>query len=69
MRCSSREAGGYVVSVRAPIERPRGAGALCAQFETGGGREGAGGINCLPETDLERFIEAFERRTDGRQAR
>jgi len=51
---------GYVVSVRAPIERPAGADALCRQFETGGGRAGAAGINRLPEGDLERFARAFE---------
>jgi hypothetical protein len=52
---------GFVVSVRAATERPRGAGALCEQFESGGGREGAGGINDLPKSDLERFIAAFQR--------
>jgi hypothetical protein len=52
--------GGYVVSVRAAIEEPRGAGRVCEQFETGGGREAAGGINLLPESELERFIGAFE---------
>src|SRR5688500_4449841 len=45
-------AGGYVVSVRAPVDRPSGAAAVCEQFETGGGREAAGGINFLPESDL-----------------
>ena len=52
---------GFVVSVRASTERPRGAGALCEQFESGGGREAAGGINYLPATDLDRFIAAFQR--------
>jgi hypothetical protein len=52
---------GFVVSVRAATERPRGAGALCEQFESGGGREAAGGIAYLPGTDLARFIAAFER--------
>jgi hypothetical protein len=49
----------YVVSVRAPVARPAGASALCKQFATGGGREGAGGINRLPQRDLDRFIAAF----------
>ena len=53
--------GGYLVSVRSPIERPRGADALCAKFETGGGRAGAAGINLLPERELERFREEFEK--------
>jgi hypothetical protein len=52
--------GGYTVSVRAAVERPRGAGALCEQFESGGGREAAGGINFLPEAELRRFVAAFE---------
>lgn len=52
--------GGYVVSVRAAVAKAGGAGALCALFETGGGREGAGGIDRLPEADFERFCAAFE---------
>ena len=51
--------GGYRVSVRAPVERPSGAGALCEGFG-GGGREAAGGIEYLSENDLERFAAAFE---------
>lgn len=52
--------GGYRVSVRAPLEHPAGADVLCSRFETGGGRAGAGGINRLPEADLERFLREFE---------
>ena len=52
--------GGYMVSVRAPVEEPRGAGKVCEQFESGGGREAAAGINFLAEAELERFIRAFE---------
>lgn len=52
-------AGGYVVSVRAPIERPDGADVLCRQFATGGGRKAAAGINDLPESEYERFVAAF----------
>lgn len=51
--------GGFLVSVRAPIDHPEGADALCRQFETGGGRKAAAGINLLPEHDYERFLEAF----------
>jgi len=51
--------GGYVVSVRAPLERRTGADTLCIQFETGGGRSAAAGINHLPDADVDRFIEAF----------
>jgi hypothetical protein len=51
--------GGYVVSVRAPQSTRSGADALCSQFETGGGRKGAAGINHLPEDELGRFIASF----------
>ncbi len=54
-------AGGFVVSVRAPLARSAGAGALCERFEGGGGREGAGGIDHLPEAELDRFSDAFEK--------
>jgi hypothetical protein len=51
--------GGYVVSVRAPLVAKAGADVLCSQFETGGGRKGAAGINHLPEAELGRFIASF----------
>lgn len=51
--------GGWQVSVRAPLERPHGAGALCRRYAGGGGREGAGGINQLPAEDLSRFAARF----------
>ena len=53
--------GGYLVSVRAPLERLRGADVLCMKFETGGGRAGAAGINALPEAELKRFLAEFEK--------
>jgi hypothetical protein len=52
-------AGGFVVSVRAPLAQPRGADALCRQFATGGGRTAAAGINHLPDSDYDRFIARF----------
>lgn len=52
---------GYAVSVRAPRARPRGAEALCAKFESGGGREAAAGINFLPDSDYSRFVAEFEK--------
>lgn len=56
----SREGDGcLMVSVRAPIARPRGADALCRGFEHGGGREAAAGINHLPVSELGRFVRAF----------
>lgn len=51
--------GGYVVSVRAPLAAKSGADELCSQFDTGGGRKGAAGINHLPESDVGRFIASF----------
>jgi hypothetical protein len=57
--------GGYTVSVRAPLERPHGADALCLKFETGGGRQAAAGINWLPESDYTRFIAEFSKAFTG----
>jgi hypothetical protein len=51
--------GGHVVSVRAPLAAPTGADALCRQFETGGGRQAAAGINRLGPADYKPFVEAF----------
>src|SRR5574340_146788 len=51
--------GGYVVSVRAPLVSRIGADQLCSQFETGGGRKAAAGINHLPESELGRVIASF----------
>jgi hypothetical protein len=55
----TRRAGGFTVSVRAPVEAPRGADALCRQFTSGGGRAGAAGIDFLPDAGLGRFADAF----------
>jgi len=54
------ENGAYQVSVRAPQDNKTGAGTLCSKFETGGGREGAAGINRLLAGDKQRFIDAFK---------
>jgi len=51
--------GGYLVSVRAPLENRQGADAVCRQFATGGGRAAAAGINLLPVGDLDRFIDTL----------
>ena len=56
---SPGDSGGLVVSVRAPLQRLKGADTLCRQFPTGGGRAGAAGINHLPEGRLEDFVQAF----------
>jgi len=50
---------GYLVSVRAPLSNKIGADELCRQFETGGGRKAAAGINFLPASDLDKFTDAF----------
>lgn len=52
--------GGYLVSVRAPLKRRTDADTLCLQFETGGGRSAAAGINHLPDDELDRFIKTFQ---------
>ena len=51
--------GGYLVSVRAPLANPAGAGELCQRFPTGGGREAAAGINHLPADRLDEFTDLF----------
>lgn len=51
--------GGYVVSVRAPLARKKGAVELCKAFPTGGGRAAAAGINQLPDVMVQEFIAAF----------
>jgi hypothetical protein len=53
------KAGGYTVSVRAPVSNPQGADELCSRFESGGGRKGAAGINLLPQADFDAFVDAF----------
>ncbi len=55
----TQQAGGFLVSIRAPLSNRSGADKLAMEFETGGGRSAAAGINHLPDTDLERFITAF----------
>lgn len=56
---TQKSGGGYLASVRAPLDNPAGADELCRQFESGGGRKSAAGINHLPESELERFLERF----------
>lgn len=50
--------GGYTVSVRAPSSRPL-ADTICREFDSGGGRKTAAGINNLAETDTGRFARRF----------
>lgn len=51
---------GYLVSVRAPLNNKTGADELCRQFDTGGGRKAAAGINHLAEDQYERFVDLFK---------
>lgn len=53
-------AGGYVVSVRAPLVNRTGADELCRAFPTGGGRKAAAGINNLPDNLFDEFSSKFK---------
>lgn len=54
---SSNADGSLTISLRAPKNNPRGAADICSRFPTGGGREGAAGINTLDPSQLSRFID------------
>lgn len=56
---NTQQGSGYLVSIRAPLSNRSGADTLALQFETGGGRAAAAGINHLPGTQLADFIKAF----------
>jgi hypothetical protein len=56
---TDRADGDFLVSVRAPLEKKKGADEVCRQFPTGGGRAAAAGINQLDSQSLERFINVF----------
>ncbi len=58
---SPNSGGGYTVSVRAPMANPVGAGELCRQFLSGGGRNAAAGINHLPVEEVQRFAARLNR--------
>ena len=51
--------GNYLVSIRAPLNNKTGADEFCRQFETGGGRAAAAGINDLPAAHLNDFMARF----------
>jgi len=53
--------GGYLISVRAPLKNRIGADQLCSSFNTGGGRAAAAGINHLPFSELQLFIDRFKK--------
>lgn len=54
------DSGAYVVSIRAPKIRQEGADFIAGQFDTGGGRKAAAGINLLQEAELARLISTVE---------
>lgn len=56
---TEKKDGAYLISVRAPLNNKTGADELCRQFDTGGGRKAAAGINHLPADDFDQFEEAF----------
>lgn len=51
--------GSFVVSVRSSAPEQKPAHGFCASFATGGGRQTAGGVNCLPAGDAEEFAARF----------
>lgn len=51
----------YLVSLRAPDINRTGADKIASQFKTGGGRQGAAGINVLPASKISELIEAMEK--------
>jgi hypothetical protein len=55
-----RGAGGYIASVRVPINRNISAADFCCTFDTGGGRKLAAGVNHLPDAIADRFAKRFE---------
>lgn len=50
-----------MVSIRAPLNRKRGADALASQFPIGEGRKTVTEINVLPRNDLSCFIAEFDK--------
>ncbi len=58
---TERHDGTFVVSVRAPLSRKTGADDVCRQFPTGGGRAAAAGINSLPASEIESFVNVFSK--------
>jgi len=57
---SCPDSASYTVSLRAPLNNKQGAGDICSHFPTGGGRAAAAGINELPVSRLDEFINHVE---------
>lgn len=58
--CEEQKEQSYTLSLRAPLNNKQGAGDICAQFPTGGGRAAAAGVNALPKSRLTEFIKHVE---------
>ncbi|MEO5932998.1 MAG: hypothetical protein ABIQ08_05530 [Duganella sp.] len=56
---NERSDGSYLVSVRSGAPSLRSACGLCQQFDSGGGRVAAAGINRLPRQELASFMKRF----------
>lgn len=56
---NERGDGSYLVSVRSGAPSLRSACGLCQQFDSGGGRVAAAGINSLPRQELASFMKRF----------
>ena len=56
---NERADGSYLVSVRSGAPSLRSACGLCRQFDSGGGRVAAAGINRLPRQELASFMKRF----------
>ena len=59
---SPNASGSYTVSVRVPAQSPVAADEFCRDFDSGGGRKLAAGINHLSAADVDRFAARFEAR-------
>ncbi len=56
---TEQDDGAFLVSVRAPFNNRAGADQVCSQFDTGGGRAAAAGINRLPAYDVGALFAAL----------
>lgn len=56
---SPKASGGFVVSLRVPVDGKVAADEFCRRYPTGGGRKLAAGINHLPAEAQDRFIAEF----------
>jgi hypothetical protein len=60
-----KRAGGYLVSLRAPLSQPRHAQAVAGSFASGGGREAAAGIEHLPDAEVPRLVDLLRKTYPG----